>query len=226
MLKKLLLLLFVLGTLAGCSRQVDPAWLTAQVEETTIVPPATRTLSRPNIKGTAIPCPTCALCPTLPPEPTPTTTPSIGNRSEPVPFGDTFGFLEKEDHVFLLTVVESYRGEEAWARLLAANQFNEPPPEGMEYLLIYARVDYLPGVSDEALRLDQWDFRIVSQNQVLKPPTVVEPEPAFELEFFPGASGGGWMAWTVFVGDEAPLLVYGLDSDGSGGAYFAATPGK
>jgi len=97
-----------------------------------------------------------------------------------------------------LSLNESYRGEEAWSRILEANQFNDPPPEGMEYLLVYAHVDYLPGVSDEALLLDEWDFRIVSQNQILKPTSVVEPDPIFDLEFFPGASDGGWMALTVF----------------------------
>ena len=224
---KLLLLILTLSLLAGCEKRSDrPTTTPALPIESSSIPAATRILKRPNIKGTLPPCPTCAPCPTLPPEPTPTAPPSISSRSEPVPFGDTFGFLEKEDHVFLLTVVESYRGEEAWARLLEANRFNEPPAEGMEYLLLYAHVDYLPGVSDQTLRLDQWDLRIVSQNQVLKPPAIVEPDPAFDLEFFPGASGGGWMAWTVFVGDEVPLLVYGLDYDGTGGAYFAATPGQ
>jgi hypothetical protein len=123
-----------------------------------------------------------------------------------------------------LTLKESYRGEEAWDRILEANQFNEPPPESMEYLLLYAHVDYLPGASDEALQLDQWDFRIVSLNQILKPPSVVEPEPMLDLEFFPGASGGGWMAWFVYEEDESPLLVVGMEYDGSGGIFFATTP--
>jgi hypothetical protein len=64
----------------------------------------------------------------------------------------------------------------------------------------------------------------VSQNQVLQPPSLVEPQPAFEIEFFPGARGGGWMAWAIHEDDPAPLLVYGLEYDGSGGTFFAAVP--
>jgi hypothetical protein len=148
----------------------------------------------------------------------------MGQRAEPIPFGTIFGPVVDREKVALIGLTEVYRGEEAWARILKANRFNDPPPEGMEYLLIYAEVNYLSGPANETLHLDQWDLRLVSQNQVIQPTAVVEPEPAFDLDFFPGASGGGWMAWTVFEDDERPLLVIGMEYDGSGGIYFAATP--
>lgn len=163
-------------------------------------------------------------CPTCPPLPTPTATPAIGGRYKPIAFGETFQLNKDEAKVFTLTLTESLRGEEAWQRILEANQFNDPPLDGTEYLLIFAQVDYLRGPSTQVLALDEWDFRLVTRNQVLKPVSVVVPEPAFEFEFFPEASGGGWMAWPVSVEDAAPLLAYGLDYDGSGGTFFAATP--
>jgi hypothetical protein len=126
--------------------------------------------------------------------------------------------------VFVFTLTEAYRGEEAWQRIVAANQFNDPPPAGMEYLLLYAEVEYVEGPGDETLRLDAWAFRLVTDNQVLTPPAVVDPEPAFEFEFFPGGAAGGWMSWTVYEDDAAPLLGYGLEYDGSGGTYFVAGP--
>lgn len=219
MLKKLLFLILLLGSVAGCSRQVDPVALTARAGETTPIPAATRDrdLSRSNSKR---PCPTC------PPPPTPTATPAIGGRSKPIPFGETFQLVADEAKVFTLTLVESVRGEEAWQRILEANQFNEPPPEGMEYLLIYAQVDYVRGPANQVLQLDEWDFRIVSQGQVRKPLSVVEPEPVFELELFPNASSGGWMVWTVVLDDDAPLLAYGLDYKGRDGTFFVATAGE
>lgn len=216
MFKKPILLALLLCFLAGCEKRADrPASMTGTSAAATAIPSAARDLGRPNSKQ---PCPTC------PPLPTPTATPAIGDRSHPIPFGETFQLVAEEGPVFTLTLTESLRGEEAWQRVLDANQFNEPPREGVEYLLILAQVAYPRGLSGQMLPLDSWDFRIVTRNQVLEPPTIVAPEPAFKFRFFPGASGEGWMVWPVFAGDEAPLLVYGLKYDGSGGTYFVAAP--
>lgn len=213
----LLSLVVGLAVLAGCGLPASPTSDDVGRQAGT-----GRTNATP--RPTATPCPTQAPCPTCPPLPTPTPTPTIGDRAEPIPFEVTFFLFQEEDKAFSLTLSESYRGEEAWARIIEANQFNDPPPAGMEYLLLYAAVDYDLGPADKALNLDDWDFRIVSRDQILKPTAVVVPEPAFELSFFPGASGGGWMAWTVFEGDPAPLLAYGMAYDGSGGVYFATQP--
>ncbi len=215
-LKKLILLALTLGLLAGCEKNADrPASMTVTPSATMSVPVATRDLSRPNSKQ---PCPTC------PPQPTATATPAIGGRYKPIPFGETFQLVADEAKVFTLTLTKALRGPEAWLRIRDTNQFNDPPPAGMEYLLVYAEVDYVRGPANQALQLDDWDFRLVAQNRIFKPVAVVVPEPAFELEFFPGASGGGWMVWTVPVEDNSPLLAYGLDYDGSGGTYFLAVP--
>jgi len=124
---------------------------------------------------------------------------------------------------FTLTIAEVHRGKAAWDKIIAANQFNDPPAAGMEYLLLSVKVDYVEGPADEALTLDQWDFRIVSKGQILEPVAVVEPEPEFDVSFFPGASGGGWMAWPVYVDDPDPLLAIGLDYAGRGASISPRT---
>jgi hypothetical protein len=222
-LKKAILLAVALCLLGGCAVQPRP---TPDDVGTGLGPEAPAASGRANVtpRPTWTPCPTCLPCPTCPPTPTPTATPAIGHRVQPIPFGQPFELSLAEGRRFSLAVTGAYRGEEAWRRILEANQFNDPPPGGMDYLLLYVQVDYHRGPADKALTLDQWDFRIVSDNQILKPTAVVEPEPAFEVAFFPGASGGGWMAWTIFQGDATPLLALGLDYDGSGGTYFAAAP--
>jgi hypothetical protein len=141
-----------------------------------------------------------------------------------VPPGQAFEVTLEEGKTFRLALTEIYRGQEAWDRILAANQFNDPPPAGQEYLLVHATVDYLAGPEAEALMLDQWDWRLVSRAQILRPPSVVKPEPAFDLAFFPGARGAGWMAWLVHEDEPDPLLVIGMEYDGSGGTYFALAP--
>ena len=86
--------------------------------------------------------------------------------------------------LFYFTLTKSFTGDKAWNRIKEANMFNDPPPEGMEYLLLYAEVDYFEGPSDEALQLSQWDFRIVSDGQIIDPESIVEPDPAFDINFF------------------------------------------
>ena len=214
MLKRWWVLVAILALMAGCGREPAPGSDDGLPNRDGPAYP-----SAPTAVPTATPLPT----PTARPLPTSTPAPGPGDRRQPVPFGQAFR-LEDGDKAFSLAVREALRGEEAWQRLLEANQFNEPPPPGMEYLLLYVAADYVSGPVHETLRLDPWRFRLVSQNQVLKPPSLVEPEPAFELEFFPGATGGGWMAWSMYEGDRAPLLVYDLAHDGSGGCFFMALP--
>jgi hypothetical protein len=191
----------------------------------TMVPTDTDTpADTPTIADT--PRPTRTRKPTNTPRPTNTLIPEPGTRSQPVSFGEQFGLVMGGDKRFYLSLTEVHRGEEAWTKINKANRFNDPPPEGMEYLLLYAQVEYLEGPSDEALQLNQWDCRIVSEGQIVEPESVVEPEPEFDISFFPGAVGGGWMAWTIFEDDEYPLLAVGMDYDGSGGFYFEALPSE
>ena len=72
--------------------------------------------------------------PTNVPEPTdppqPTAVPTVGtSRSNPLTTADLI-----EAPNWDVEVLEVVRGEEAWSMLQAANQFNEPPADGMQYL--------------------------------------------------------------------------------------------
>ena len=150
--------------------------------------------------------------------------PSVGTRSLPVPFGEPFELVMGETKRFTLAFTEIYRGEEAWPRIEAANRFNDPPDEGMHYLLLYAEVNYLEGPDDEPLMLDRGDFKSVSRGHVLDRPSVVSPDPDFDISFFPGAIGGGWLTLLTFADDPDPLAVIGMAYDNTGGFYFAAHP--
>lgn len=215
MAKRGWILAVIVALLAGCAQNGTPGQDDGLPNRD--APGSLAVATRP---PTATPRPS----PTPTPIPTSTPTPGPGDRRQPIPFGQPFQLQEEGGKTFSLAVRQAVRGEEAWQRLIEANQFNEPPLPGMEYLLLYVHVEYLSGPVHGTLGLDPWSFRLVSNNQVLEPPSLVEPQPAFEVEFFPGAAGGGWMAWAVYEGDPAPLLVYNLEYDGSGGHFFAAAP--
>ena len=81
-------------------------------------------------KPTGTPKPTKTSKPTpIPPTPTPE---RVGmSRSNPYPSSQVVHAPNWD-----VQVLEVVRGDEAWKALQAANQFNEPAPEGMEYILV------------------------------------------------------------------------------------------
>ncbi|MBI3942444.1 MAG: hypothetical protein HY326_05470 [Chloroflexi bacterium] len=161
------------------------------------------------------------------PTPKPTNTPKapeIGQRGNPVPLGRSMQLVQADKKEFEVSIVESFRGDEAWARIKKANQFNDEAQPDMEYILVRIQVNYTKGPGDEPLNLDQYNFKTVSQGQFVDIPSIVEPEPQFKVKYFPGANGGGWAAYEVFADDPNPLLVIGADSAGVGGFYFSVVP--
>ena len=89
--------------------------------------------------STSTPEPTATVAPTATPQPEPTpTTGAIGTgRSNPVPLGEVGQAGDWE-----IQVLEVVRGDDAYNRLIEANQFNDPAPQGMEYAVVNVRVKY------------------------------------------------------------------------------------
>jgi hypothetical protein len=126
-----------------------------------------------------------------------------------------------EDQEFSLALTDAVRGPEAWNRILQENQFNDKPLAGMEYLLVFVKLTYARGPSDKQLQFDKYIFHAVSKQEVIDVPSLVLPEPEFDVSFFPGASGGGWVALMVYEDDPDPLLVAWAER--SAGGFFFAT---
>lgn len=109
---------------------------------------------------------------------------------EPAALGQT---LVTED--WELEALEVRRGAEAWDMLLAANQFNDPPPDGLEYLLVRVRVRALHP-DDEAVYISGSSYfqARADDGRLFDPPAVVVPEPGLDARLFPGGSYTGWVA--------------------------------
>lgn len=143
--------------------------------------------------------------PTATPEPEPTATPgAVGSgRSNPLPLGETGETDEWE-----VQVLEVVRGEEAFHRLVEANQFNDPPLEGYEYVLVNLRVKYV-GDSNEAQNVDRTWFRSTGDARVKHArPSVVQPEPELNASLFPDAEASGWVALTARQGEGNLIAIF------------------
>jgi len=109
-------------------------------------------------------------------------------RTNPAPFGETI--ITEDWKVSLLEII---RGEEAWTMAQEANEFNDPPVEGMEYIAVRVYAQYI-GTKDSPAQIDGSYFKTTGSASVLYDlPSVVDPEPAFDATLFPGGEVEGWV---------------------------------
>ena len=156
---------------------------------------------------------------TPPPE-----TPQLGSRQNPAPIGTSLIYnvtndLFYGDYSVKITVLEVIRGDEAWQMIHDANIFNDPPPQGYEYILAKIRFEYLWNSDpDRSIDISQYSFDAFSEDGVkYESPMLVTPDPQLSTTLYPGGTKEGWGAYQVAIDDEHPLLVY---DQVNGGAWF------
>lgn len=114
------------------------------------------------------------------------------------------------------TIDEVVRGADAAQMVKDANQFNDPPAEGNEYVCLRLTVKYLGDDNPDSVYstiLANSEFRLMgSQNVLYDVPSVVEPRPQFsDMESNSVYAGGvisGWIVREVPVGEAELLLQY------------------
>lgn len=200
----------------------------AAVPTPTAAPPTATPTPRPTATPAPPPAPpTATPAPTATPTPVPPTlTPMTGySRTNPSTIGPglyikfTQLLNEYEARVALLDVV---RGQPAWDAIKKANMFNNPAPEGMEYILARFRFDYLRGPSpDTQYDVSSSDFTAVSSDgKDYEGKYVVAPEPRMSSKLYAGASAEGWVVFTVTQYDKTPLVTFARDYRGRGGIWW------
>lgn len=155
---------------------------------------------RPRRAPVVVPTPVGAM-----PVSTPASSDALAGNSlaAPVPRGEpgTFGGGE-------LSVVETLRGEEAWRRMYAANQYNAVAPEGYSYLLV--RLDLAAGPEP----MPELYPRLVGTGRMLYAPEGVPPEPRLPEGLAPGENVEAWVPYLIPTGEQSLVLV--VDSVAAG----------
>ncbi|MFO7169891.1 MAG: hypothetical protein DIU80_017860 [Chloroflexota bacterium] len=126
------------------------------------------------------------------PTPEPATLPPGATRQDPLPLA-----TEVRLSTWAVTVTEVLRGDEAVQAIAAANSFNEPPGEGMTYVLLTLQVQNI-GVEQEA-QSPRFGVRVRltgAANRLYDSASVVVPQP-LEGELFPGGATVGQIAFEV-----------------------------
>jgi hypothetical protein len=125
------------------------------------------------------------------------------DRSAPAPFGEA---IMTDD--WKVNFLEVFRGAEAWTMVQQANQFNDPPPQGMEYVVVKVRVQNI-GTEDLPQTIDGYYFDSTGSANVLYDlPSVVAPEPSLDIALFPGGEFEGWVTLQVAQGETNVMAVF------------------
>jgi hypothetical protein len=132
------------------------------------------------------------------------------DQASPAPLGET---VTTED--WQITVREVVRGEAAWQMVQAADEFNEPPEAGMEYILVKVHARYI-GAAPTGETIDAIFFQTIGSADVLHGyPFVISPEPSLSVDLFPGGKYEGWITMQAAQGETGLTLVFeeSLESD-------------
>jgi hypothetical protein len=107
-----------------------------------------------------------------------------------------------------ISVSKVIRGDEAWTMVQDANQYNDPPTEGMEYLAVLIHVRKI-GMIDKAQSMDASSFRTIGSAGIFYDScTVDNPVPAMDISLYPGGEYEGWIVVTAAKGETGVMLVY------------------
>lgn len=145
----------------------------------------------------------------------PETSGELGSRKNPAKIGDPVIINVKSINSgtgsITMTMTEVIKGEAAWEMIYAANQFNNQPTEGMEYILAKFNVTFDKDTSgsDMPLETNRFDFDFSTTDfNVSSCASVVLPEPQFDLKLYEGATGEGYVAFLSPIGEESPKAIY------------------
>ncbi len=146
--------------------------------------------------------------------------------STPAPAGVTIagivecgeGYTSHELYDMKITLMEVIRGEEAWKRLKAASEANQPPATGAEYVLAHLKLEYFargtPGLCVHQLVPEQ--FTAYSANgEDYAAVSAVPPKPEMRKGLKSGDSFEGWVVFAVAKEDKGPLMAYSVDAGGA-----------
>lgn len=115
-----------------------------------------------------------------------------------------------------VSVVEVVRGDPATELVQQANQFNNPPSEGKEFLAVRVRVRHI-GTEDRSQALDTTAFGAIGLAGTLyDPPGVVPPAPVMSASFFPGGVYEGWIVIESRKDEAGMALIFQPPGDDSG----------
>ena len=134
------------------------------------------------------------------------------------------GYTSHELYDMKITLLDIFRGEEAWKRIQEAAASNKPAPAGSEYILARVKFEYkarsIPGACLHPLEPNQFTAYNAS-GEDYPAVSVISPKPEMRKQLKSGDAYEGWLVFAVSKGDTTPLMSF---SAGDGGAVQHGEP--
>lgn len=111
-----------------------------------------------------------------------------------------------------VTVLEVIRGDAAWQKIYAWNNYNEKAGAGEEYILVKVRAQAVAAQEGERAEIYDYDFAFVSAEGAAYEYAYAAGVDRDLTAVYEGASTEGWVIGKIKKGDK-PLLVYLMDAD-------------
>ncbi len=107
-----------------------------------------------------------------------------------------------------IAILDAMSGDAAWELIVEANSYNDPPPEGMEYIAVRVRVRSISPQDEVQMINDHYFTTLDSAGTLHETPSIVEPEPELQAFLYPGGVYEGWVVVQAPSGDDGALLVF------------------
>lgn len=145
------------------------------------------------------------------------------SRKNPAPVGTAQTVtVDNYSYKYTASVVltETIRGNEALKMVKAANAYLSDPAEGMEYIVVKAKVTIDSVSEDKAISLSKYSFDAYNAENVEYDDVFAYVADDFSGNVFEGGTLEGSFVVQVAKSDASPKLVFGAKYDGSGGIWF------
>ena len=145
-----------------------------------------------------------------------TTLAEKGSYENPASMGESI-VLTSDDNTYEVSILDVIRGDKANNLVKSANQFNEEPASGYEYLLVKVKVAYTEG--KDPVDISYRDFKVYADGaETTQPFSTVYSNEFIKLDtgnIMPGGNKEGWVSFTVPQDKKAVIAFQHDDSTAS-----------
>lgn len=136
-------------------------------------------------------------------------------------YGYTSGTLDPKKYTANITLKDIVRGDDANQIIKKGNMFYKDPDDGYDYML--AKIEFELLDAPDQYDLYNTKFNLISKDgQEYEDVYIVSAEPKLDAKLYKGAKNEGYAVFKVKITDSSPLLTFGRDYNGNGGAWFKA----
>ncbi|HFE66736.1 MAG TPA: hypothetical protein ENJ93_05690 [Chloroflexi bacterium] len=129
---------------------------------------------------------------------------AVGNSLEqPAPYKEPVTTAEWQ-----IRIADVVQGDAAWEMVLEANQFNDPPDEGMAYVAVKLWVRYI-GLEEGGKTVTPALFELTDEmGKTWERPSVVPPAPDLTRHLYPGGETEGWLVLQAPADGRDLIMVF------------------